>query len=89
MTDNPDNHAAENTIPGARNRDLAHVVILGCSGSISGLAMQLNENVNLLLGGQDKSEEDSETTSVEDSEKPADLDTDIYLRFSQRKQLGV
>lgn len=86
MTDNPDNHAAENTIPGAGNSDLAHVVILSCSGSISGLAMPLNENVNLLLGGQDKSEEDSETTSVEDSEKPADLDTDIYPRFSQRKQ---
>lgn len=42
-----------------------------------GQMTQLNKNVNLLLGGQDKSEEDGETVSVEDSEKPADMDTEL------------
>ena len=35
---------------------------------------QLNENVSLLLSGEDESEEEGETASVEDSGKPADMD---------------
>ena len=87
MWGDPDNHAAENTVPGAgtaktssatANSDLAHVLKAALVlAQFLGQMTQLNKNVNLLLGGQDKSEEDSETVSVEDSENPADMDTEL------------
>ena len=41
--------------------------------------IQLNENVSLLFSGQDELEEDGETASVEDVEKPTDMDTAISV----------
>lgn len=85
MWGNPDNHAAENTVPGAgtaetssatANSDLDHV-LKAALAQFLGQMTQLNKNVNLLLGGQDKLEEDGVTVSVEDSEKPADMDTEL------------
>ena len=65
-----DNHAAENTVSEAGatetpsgNTELADVLSAALAPFL-GQMTQLNENVSLLLSGQDESEEEGETASV-------------------------
>lgn len=81
MPGDRDNSAVENTVAeggaietSSANTELADVLSAALAPFL-GKMTQLNENVSLLLSGQDESEEDGETASVEDAEKPTDIDT--------------